>query len=347
MNYEQYFGLHEAPFAIAPDPKYLYLTQQHQEALAHLLWGIEQGGGFVLLTGEIGTGKTTLCRYVLEQLADNIDVAVILNPKLTVTEFLQNICDEFGLPETVIRTNNKRVLVKTLYKYLLDGHGKGRNAVLIVDEAQNIDYDVMEYLRLLTNLETNEKKLLQIILVGQPELRDMINAPRLQQMAQRISARFHLQSLSKQDTRAYIAHRLSVAGADRNLFDDKSLLFLWHHTHGTPRLINAICDRALLGAYLEGAGGVDLHICQRAAAEVTGRERAVKTPVISGVWRRILLIFLVVLSAFLLTFLGIIVADRLWQHSGIATAPVHGATLAAVCGGPMTVPEQRRTGFSG
>src|SRR5512141_2968165 len=215
--YEQYFGLAEAPFSIAPDPRYLYLSQRHQEALAHLLYGVNGGGGFVLLTGEVGAGKTTVCRCLLEQIPESCDVAYIFNPRQTVEELLATICAEFGIAVPPGNTSVK-VFVDCINAYLLDAHARGRHTVLIIDEAQNLSTEVLEQMRLLTNLETNQRKLLQIILIGQPELRSVLARPELRQLAQRIIARYHLNTLTKRDMSAYVNHRLAVAGTRRDLF---------------------------------------------------------------------------------------------------------------------------------
>jgi general secretion pathway protein A len=215
--YQSYFNLAEAPFSIAPDPRYLYMSQRHQEALAHLLYGVNGGGGFVLLTGEVGAGKTTVCRCLLEQIPVSCDIAYIFNPKLTVAELLSTICAEFGIACPSGNTSVK-VFVDCINAYLLDAHARGRHTVLIIDEAQNLSAEVLEQMRLLTNLETNQRKLLQIILLGQPELATMLAQPELRQLAQRIIARYHLGPLTKQEVSAYVRHRLDVAGAQRPLF---------------------------------------------------------------------------------------------------------------------------------
>src|SRR5450631_2360340 len=215
--YRSYFGLREAPFSIAPDPRYLYMSHRHQEALAHLLYGVNGDGGFVLLTGEVGAGKTTICRCLLEQIPPDCDIAYIFNPKLTVEDLLSTICNEFGIAYprggTTIKT-----FVDSINGYLLDAHAKGRHTVLIIDEAQNLSADVLEQMRLLTNLETTQRKLLQIILLGQPELAAMLERPELRQLAQRIIARYHLGPLDRQEVAAYVQHRLGVSGAQRQLF---------------------------------------------------------------------------------------------------------------------------------
>jgi general secretion pathway protein A len=268
--YTDYFNLKENPFSISPDPRYLYMSAGHREALAHLLYGITSEGGFVLLTGEVGTGKTTICRRLLEQMPEQCDTAFILNPKLTALELLATICDEFQIsyPEG---TASSKIFVDRIYAYLLQAHENGRKAVLIIEEAQNLSEDTLEQLRLLTNLETNQRKLLQVIMVGQPELRDMLGRPQLRQLAQRISARHHLGPLTRLEIGAYVRHRLEVAGHVRgDLFPQPVLGKLYRLTGGVPRLINVICDRALLGACIEGKERVDRQILAKAAREVSG-----------------------------------------------------------------------------
>jgi general secretion pathway protein A len=268
--YKEYFGLKELPFSIAPDPRYLYMSDQHREALAHLVYGINTEGGFVLLTGEVGTGKTTVCRCLLEQIPENCDIAFILNPKLTVEELLATICDELGIHYPEGNTSIK-IFVDTINAFLLDTHARGRKTVLIIEEAQNLSTDLLEQVRLLTNLETNQRKLLQIIMLGQPELRDMLSRPQLRQLAQRITARYHLGPLSKTEVAAYVNHRLSVAGARSKIFPDSTIGKVYRLSKGIPRLINLLCDRALLGAYVHGQNQVDKTTLSKAAHEVFGK----------------------------------------------------------------------------
>jgi len=272
--YMRFFGLKQEPFSLAPDPRYLYMSKRHREALAHLLYGVGGGGGFVLLSGEIGAGKTTVCRCFLEQIPKRCNVAYIFNPKLTVMELVKSVCDEFRIP--VPNTRNQPATVKTfvdaLNDFLLKTHAVGQNNVLIIDEAQMLSVDVLEQLRLLTNLETNERKLLQIVLIGQPELRTMLERPELEQLAQRVIARFHLKALSSKETEHYIRHRLSVAGMTRSIpFDRKSLQLIHEIARGVPRRINLLCDRAMLGAYAHGKTGIDAGIVEKAAREVFGK----------------------------------------------------------------------------
>lgn len=269
--YAEYFDLKEPPFSIAPDPRYLYLSEQHREALAHLLYGINSDGGFVLLTGEVGTGKTTVCRCLLGQIPENTDIAFVLNPKLTPEELLATICDELGIRYPEGNTSSK-VFVDLINTYLLDAYARGRRTVLVIEEAQNLSAEVLEQIRLLTNLETNQHKLLQIIMLGQPELNNKLSQPELQQLEQRITARYHLHSLSKKEVAAYVNHRLSVAGARNQLFPDSTSGELFHLSRGIPRLINVLCDRALLGAYVQGRSRVDKKTLAKAAREIFGHK---------------------------------------------------------------------------
>jgi general secretion pathway protein A len=280
--YINYFNLQQTPFSIAPDPRYLFMSERHREALAHLLYGIGSGGGFVLLTGEIGAGKTTVCRCFIEQVPENCRLAYIFNPKLTVEELLLTICDEFRveLPPASSGALGVKGYVDAINGYLLDSHAQGNNNVLVIDEAQNLSPQVLEQLRLLTNLETSERKLLQIILIGQPELRTMLAQPELEQLAQRVIARYHLGPLTVAETGAYVAHRLTVAGAHPGNPIPAALAPLIHRlTHGVPRRINLLCDRALLGAYVENSREVTPRILRRAAQEVfAGEAPAARTP---------------------------------------------------------------------
>ena len=265
--YEAYFNLASAPFAVTPDPRYVYLTKRHREALAHLQYGILQPGGFVQLTGEVGTGKTTLCRCLLEQLPPEADVAVILNPRLGVVGLLAAICDELHIQYSSDSLDTIKTLVDALHAHLLEAHGRGRRTVLIIDEAQNLSPAVLEQVRLLTNLETSTEKLLQIILIGQPELKRLLAHRELRQLAQRITARYHLMPLSLADTVAYIRHRLRVAGGDPSLFTPAALCQVYCLSDGIPRLINVLCDRALLGTYALERSRVNAAMVRRAGRE--------------------------------------------------------------------------------
>ncbi|UQV45359.1 AAA family ATPase [Janthinobacterium lividum] len=270
--YTHYFQLKQSPFSIAPDPRYLFMSERHREALAHLLYGVGSGGGFVLLTGEIGAGKTTVCRCFMEQIPENCQLAYIFNPKLSVEELLLSICEEFRIA-LAPGVASVKGYVDAINAHLLVSHAQGKNNVLIIDEAQNLSAAVLEQLRLLTNLETSERKLLQIILIGQPELRAMLARPELEQLAQRVIARYHLGSLSADETASYIRHRLAVAGSTAQTpFAPRLMAQIHAMSHGVPRRINLLCDRALLGAYVENQPQVTRQILRRAAEEVFAEE---------------------------------------------------------------------------
>lgn len=295
--YHQHFGLNEAPFSIAVNPRYLFMSQRHRDALAHLLYGVSGGGGFILLTGEVGTGKTTVNRCLLEQLPDTTDLAIILNPALSAVELLATACDELKI-DYPQGTESLKALTDALHRYLLDNHERGRKTVLMIDEAQHLDFDVLEQIRLLTNLETNDEKLLQIILIGQPELTEKLSRPELRQLNQRITARYNLQPLNLQETTAYIRHRLKVAGlrSGVSLFESAAVKQIHNLTRGIPRLINVLCDRALLGAYGQQRSRVNKKLIAEAAAEVFGEKTAVPVSQ-SNVGKRALLALLVVAAS--------------------------------------------------
>ena len=282
--YLAFFGIAEKPFAITPDPRYLYLGRHHADALAHLVYGINEAGGFIQLTGEVGTGKTTTIRSLLARAPKNAEIALIINPRLSPLDFLQTICEELGIGVPDGAQENAKELIDLLNHYLLRAHAAGRRVVLIVDEAQNLSAEVLEQVRLLTNLETESQKLLQIILIGQPELRELLGRNDLRQLAQRITARFHLQPLAREDTIAYVRHRLRVAGASSEIFARAALREVHRLSGGVPRVINIICDRALLGAYTEDQHQVSPALVRRAASEIFGERLAPAwlTPVIAG-----------------------------------------------------------------
>ena len=271
--YTSFFGLNEKPFSITPDPRYLYLSERHAEALAHLLYGITESGGFIQLTGEVGTGKTTVVRSLLEQIPGSTDVALVLNPNLSPREFLLVICEELGVSLSIHERHSLKAIVDALNRRLLDAHAVGRRVVLIVDEAQNLSPDVLEQIRLLTNLETAKQKLLQIILIGQPELRELLARNDLRQLAQRITGRYHLEPLNRDETDAYVRHRLEVAGARGEIFASGTTRAIYRASHGVPRLINVISDRARLGAYSLEQRKVTPRLARRAAGEVAGTSR--------------------------------------------------------------------------
>lgn len=270
--YQDYFHLSDKPFSIAPNPHYLYLSDQHREALAHLSYGLHEYGGFIVLTGEVGTGKTTVCRCLLEQIPPEVRLAMIFNPSFSEKEMLQSICGEFGV--SCPGDASIKDLSDCLNRYLLQQHAQGKHAVLIIEEAQNLNAQLLEQLRLLTNLESNERKLLQIMLIGQPELLDKLELPELRQLSQRIVARFHLQSLNRKEVQAYISHRLMVAGCHRALFPPAVVAAIARLSGGIPRVINLLCDRTLLGCYTQNKEKADMTTTLQAAREVLGKKRA-------------------------------------------------------------------------
>jgi general secretion pathway protein A len=354
--YTQFFNLKQSPFSIAPDPRYLFMSERHREALAHLLYGIGSGGGFVLLTGEIGAGKTTVCRCFMEQIPENCKLGYIFNPKLSVEELLLSVCDEFGiaLPPQGAGAVSVKTYVDAINAYLLASHAQGRNNVLIIDEAQNLSAEVLEQLRLLTNLETSERKLLQIILIGQPELRGMLARPELEQLAQRVIARYHLGSLSEAETGTYIEHRLAVAGAGAIAPFPRKLMGLVHAlTKGVPRRINLLCDRALLGAYVENQPQVTRTILKRAASEVFAGQDAAAGGVASRAGARWPLVAAGVLG-------GVVISALAWQlatreakpvvahaQAAMPTAPGGGAVTSASAGGATASNGTVATGAAG
>jgi general secretion pathway protein A len=283
--YLEYFGLTEAPFSITPDPAFVFLSQRHRDALAHLLYGVGQGGagGFVQLTGEVGTGKTTLCRCLLEQVPEQTQIALILNPLMTPRELLAAICEELGVEIQGLEDSNK-ALVDRLNLFLLQAHENGERVVVVIDEAQNLSPESLEQVRLLTNLETSKQKLLQIVLLGQPELRELLQRTSLRQLAQRITARYHLTPLGVEDTASYVRHRMQIAGAVRNPFRKSALRALFQRSHGVPRLINIIADRALVGAYAGENQDINAGLIHAAADEVQLGEPGARR----GNWRWLL-----------------------------------------------------------
>jgi len=328
--YQDYFRLNEMPFSIAPDPRFLFMSNRHREAMAHLLYGAQGEGGIVLLTGEVGTGKTTICRSLLEQLPENIDVAFILNPRMSAEEFLQTICEEFHIHIAPERSGIK-CFVDALNAQLLSAHASGRRAILIVDEAQNLDSIVLEQLRLLTNLETNTRKLLQIFLIGQPELQGMLARPEMRQVSQRVVARYHLGNLNQSEVNSYVAHRLHVAGASPLIFPEALVKQVYRASGGVPRLINLICDRALLGTYVQGQQQVTAPVLRQAVLEVFA-----VTPRQHYPWQRVSSLLgavtgILVLFAF---SLAIVFATRYadtkfgWTSSWLATTAIIPAPIA-------------------
>ena len=269
--YTSYFGLSEKPFAITPDPRYLFMSERHAEALAHLLYGITDAGGFIQLTGEVGTGKTTVVRSLLERMPRHADVAVILNPQLTPTQFVLTICEELGIFVSDQDADSIKSLIDLLNHRLLEAHARGRRVVVIVDEAQNLSTETLEQVRLLTNLETASQKLLQVILIGQPELREVLARVELRQLAQRVTGRYHLNPLSSAETAAYVNHRMRVAGTATQVFTPAALREIHRLSKGVPRIINVISDRALLGAFTRDCSAINPALVRGAASEVYGR----------------------------------------------------------------------------
>lgn len=292
--YAAYFGLSEQPFSISPNPRYLYMSQRHREAMAHLLYGIQEGGGFVQLTGEVGTGKTTLCRCLLEQLPENVNIALILNPQISENELLATLCDEIGVHYHA--DASAKQLLDALNDRLIETYAQGKRTVLVIDEAQLLTRTVLEQVRILTNLETTHQKLLQIILIGQPELVEILAREDLRQLSQRITARYHLDPMGKSETAEYIKHRLKVAGCQRDVFSTSAIKRVYKFSEGIPRLINIICDRSMLGAYSRDRRTVNARIVSTAAQEVFGNK------VNKNRWRWLpgIALVLVMLSIFML-----------------------------------------------
>ncbi len=320
--YTSFFGLGEKPFAITPDPRYLFMSERHAEALAHLLYGITEAGGFIQLTGEVGTGKTTIVRSLLERMPGHADVAVILNPQLTPVEFVLTICEELGIFMRDEDATSIKDLVDLLNRRLLEAHAKGRRIVVIVDEAQNLMPATLEQVRLLTNLETASQKLLQIILIGQPELREVLDRVELRQLAQRITGRYHLAPLSRSETASYVNHRLKVAGAMGEIFSSSALSEVHRLSGGIPRIINVICDRALLGAFTQEQHRIGPGMIREAASEVYGRS-------FSPPWLKLL-----VGSAGSVAVLGLVLG--IWQLTRTTDAvPVAEAEPAVVAAAPV------------
>jgi general secretion pathway protein A len=286
--YTQFYGLREKPFSLSPDPRYLYLSDAHREALAHLLYGIEQGEGFIAITGEVGTGKTTLCRTLLQRIEPGTEVAFVFNPQLSGLELLQAITAELGL---ATEGRSRRDLTEQLNRFLLAKRQEGRRVLLIVDEAQTLERDALEQVRLLSNLETDTQKLIQIILIGQPELDTILESPELRQLRQRISVRWRLTPLSAPETREYVRHRLRIAaGAPRELFTELALREVHRRSGGIPRLINLLCDRALLAGYAGGAASIGLGLVTQTEQELRagaqgGTTAAAAERLVRGPWR--------------------------------------------------------------
>lgn len=266
--YNQFYGFRESPFNITPDPRFLFFSDRHREAFEHLLFGIRERKGFIQITGEVGAGKTTLCRAVLEELGPNFHTALVLNPFLTSAQLLRTILTELGL-----KPQGDRVAqLDQLNHFLLDELAAGRDVVLLIDEAQDLEPELLEQIRLLSNLETDQRKLLQIVLIGQPELKAKLDDHRLRQLRQRITVRYHLAPLSRRELERYIRHRLQVAGGNgRPEFSGWALRSVYRYTGGVPRLINAVCDKALLAGFVAGVDVLDWRLVRRAIRELEGK----------------------------------------------------------------------------
>jgi general secretion pathway protein A len=266
--YLDYYNLREEPFSITPNPRFLFFSEQHQEAFNHLLFGIHQRKGFIELTGEVGAGKTTICRKLLEELGEKYKTALILNPCLSAHQLLKSIVLEFGLKPRGI---DRVAYLQVLNEFVLAQVNSGNNVVLIIDEAQDLSDELLEQVRLLSNLETDHQKLMQIVLMGQPELRDKLAQPKLRQLRQRITVRYHLQPLSEADTAAYVRHRLAQAGANgRPQFDESAIRQVYKYSAGIPRLINAVCDKALLAGFVQQTDFIDKAVVKLAIEDLDG-----------------------------------------------------------------------------
>ncbi len=266
--YLNFFGLSEPPFDITPNPKFMFYSPKHREAYNHLMYGIRERKGFVQLTGEVGAGKTTLCRAMLESLDERYSTALILNPIMSADELIRAIAAEYALP---VNGLDRLEVLSVINQFLLQQVESGRETVLIIDEAQNLTEELLEQVRLLSNLETNNRKLLQIVLLGQPELRDRLNSPRLRQLRQRITVRYHLQPLNRQEVQKYVKHRLHLCGGNGTpCFTGPAVWRLHRYSGGIPRLVNAVCDKSLLAGYVRKQKRIGYSLVNRAIRELEG-----------------------------------------------------------------------------
>lgn len=321
--YESFYGLREKPFNLTPDPKFLYLSKKHKEAFAHLLYGIRNRSGFVEITGEVGTGKTTICRTLLEQVGPEVEIAFIFNPYLSATELLKAVNDDFGIQSSAV---TKKELIDELNAHLLERRKEGKNCVLLIDEAQNLSAPVLEQIRLLSNLETDTEKLLQIILVGQPELKENLSTSELRQLNQRITARYHLKSLDYDEVVQYVAHRITKAGGRGKVrFTAGALKEIYRYSGGVPRLINSVCDRALLIGYTQEKKQIRSAIIKSAVKEIEGEKVKVRrreaARVLPGI-RAVVYMAAVILVLVGVGYYGfIVVPDILHSKAAVMPAP--------------------------
>ncbi len=321
--YESFFGFREKPFNITPDPKYLYLSEQHQEAIAHLLYGIQERGGFVVVTGEVGTGETTLCRYLINQMDERTDGAIIFNPNLSEIELLKSINEDFGI---ISVGQTKKELVDELNQCLLEERLRGKNMVLIIDEAQNLQPVLLEQIRMLSNLETEKEKLIQIILIGQPQLKKLLSRPELKQLDQRITARYHLGPLSQKDIFRYIQHRLDVASNGNTVvFEPEAMRLVYKFSKGIPRLVNVVCDRSLLGAFATGRGSpIPKKIVKQAIREISGQSFSFRERVSLWAPARIFMYL------FMIFIFSLVVGMGWYIITGLADTRQNGVTQAEI-----------------
>ena len=267
--YLSFFALKQKPFSITSSPSFLFLSQRHKEALSYLSYGINERVGFIEITGEVGTGKTTICRALLNQLSDKIKTAFIFNSNLSSLQLMQTIVDDLGIKTD---KKNKSGLFSELNRFLIDQLGANNNVVLIIDEAQNLSHQLLEQIRMLSNLETENEKLLQIVLVGQPELREKLRSPSLRQLRQRIAVRYHIEALSREEIPLYIHHRLKLAGANGSapIFDETAIDEITRYSRGIPRVINIVCDKAMLTGFAMDKRAINGEMIKQAAQEIEG-----------------------------------------------------------------------------
>lgn len=324
--YTAFYGLREKPFSLTPDPRFLFLATSHREALAHVLYGIDQGEGFICITGEVGTGKTTMCRTLLQRLDKDTEVAFVFNPTLSGVELLRAIGVELGLD---VEGRSRAELSDQLNAFLLETNRAGRRVLLIIDEAQNLSNETLEEIRLFSNLETPTSKLIQILLFGQPELDQKLESHELRQLRQRISVRWSLGALSQAETREYVSHRMTIAaGYQSEFFSEAALREIYRHTGGIPRLVNVLCDRSLLSGYGAGLRQIGVDQVREVAREIRGGAHR-------GFRRRISAF---AIAAACIALLGI-AAWQLRRAETVETASPDASTLPPVAAGPLESPD--------